>query len=125
MDKPHPINPSQPPNGREQRRHPRVAVSARVDITSGTNFYTGTTRDLSIGGLFVETTASVAVGMPITLRLDLLGKASEIRGDVVWVLVDDAGTHTGAGVRFREMSDELRQRIEAFLVFRDPMQVEI
>jgi Tfp pilus assembly protein PilZ len=110
-----------PPSGREQRRHPRVAVSAKVDISSGANFYVGTTRDLSLSGLFVETTAGVAVGMPIVLRLDLLGKASEIPAEVVWVLQDDAGHIAGAGVRFLELSEELRKRIEAFMVFRDPM----
>ena len=113
------------PDGRELREHPRVAVRATVDISSGTNFYTGRTRDISLGGLFVETTASVAVGMPLTIRLDLLGKPSEIPAEVVWVMLDVAGSPAGAGVRFRELTQELRARVEAFMVFRDPMLVDV
>ncbi len=113
------------PEGPEQRKHPRVAVHVKVDIASGANFWTGTTRDLSVGGLFVEAPANVAVGMPLVLHVDLLGKLCEIAAEVVWVLLDDAGKPAGCGVRFRRLSAEARRRIEAFTVFREPMRVEI
>ena len=113
------VTPSHPPaaslapvEGRELRKHPRVALHAAVDISSGANFYAGRTRDISLGGLFMETTANVAVGMPLTIRLDLLGKPSEIQAEVVWVLSDAAGALAGAGLRFLELTPELRAKEE-------------
>jgi hypothetical protein len=40
-------------------------------------------------------------------------------------MLDDEGKPEGAGARFLEVSAELRKRVEAFMVFREPMEVEV
>ena len=52
----------------EQRKHHRVPVSFEVTcIQDDASSFEGTVRDVSIGGLFVESERRVAFGTPLTL----------------------------------------------------------
>ena len=52
----------------EQRKHHRVPVSFNVTcILDETDEFEGVARDLSVGGLFVESERVLAFGTPITI----------------------------------------------------------
>lgn len=119
-------------DGSERRRAPRFALSAQVDFSSGDNFFAGRTRDVSVGGLFIELgheDASIAplvdVGNELTLRLRLMGTDFELRAEVMWQLVDDDGVLTGVGVEFREIDPIFKATIDEFIKDREPMNADL
>ena len=111
--------------GKDRRQHARLAFAVDVDINSGTNFYSGRTRDLSRGGLFVDTDVGLPVGAQLLLMVHVAGKAFQIPGEVAWVLEGDAGETVGLGVRFLELSAEARAAIDAFMDKRAPMPFDM
>jgi uncharacterized protein (TIGR02266 family) len=114
-----------PADGLERRVHPRIQIAVVVNFGSAHNFYSGRTRDISAGGLFIETDVPLPVGMRITVDVQLL--KTKVRGDaeVVWVLLDDKGQTVGMGVRFMSLPASTRERIEAFMGLREAMLFEM
>jgi uncharacterized protein (TIGR02266 family) len=112
------------PGTHEKRVHPRVSLEASVDFNSGSNFFTGQAKDISVGGLFLETPAAVQVGMPLMLRLEILNKKLNIEAEVTWVMLDGK-RQVGIGARFLKLAEADRKHIEAFMVFREPMRFEM
>ena len=113
------------PEGRERRKFARLALAVDVDFNSGNNFYSGRTRDLSLGGLFVETDVPLQVGAELLLMIRILNKPLEIPGEVAWILLGDHGEVVGIGVRFIELTADARRSIEAFMRRRAPMAFEM
>jgi len=110
---------------KDRRRHPRIEVSVDVDIASGSNFYAGRARDISLGGLFIEADIGLRPGTEIQVQLTVLHTRVAIPAEVVWVLVDAQGKTSGVGVRFLSLTPQARKRIESFMVMRPPMDFEI
>jgi uncharacterized protein (TIGR02266 family) len=113
--------------GAEKRKHPRLPVSVDVTFTSGTNFYATKTRDMSEGGVFVETKLELPIGTEVRLCLRLLKKEHWVRCEVTWVLSNEEGVE-GVGLRFLEIDPAAKRTMTAFMMLRDPMrfdQVEI
>jgi type IV pilus assembly protein PilZ len=81
----------------EKRVHPRVTVEIPVscETKEGDTFY-GTTRDISLGGVFVTSQRAPAFGTPVTVIGTLPGTHVEARlpGVVRWT------TTGGFGVQF-------------------------
>jgi uncharacterized protein (TIGR02266 family) len=109
----------------EKRVHPRVALVAEVDVASGNNFFVGRTRDLSVGGLFIETDVQIDVGAPLTVELDLQKKRFRFSAEVVWTLVGKDKKVVGVGVRFISLSPPARKAIEDFMKLREPLSFEM
>jgi hypothetical protein len=85
---------------KESRQHPRVSLAVDVDVASGSNFYAGRTRDLSLGGLFVETEVGLTIGLQVEVKLKLpKGTSPCLRSGVV--AVGERGRRRG--VRFLEL----------------------
>src|SRR5712691_13402945 len=86
--------------------HERVWVDfrcgGREDISRG--------RNLSMGGLFVETPKSMGVGS--TAKLEFLVQEGQIRADAV---VRRAEPGRGLGMKFTAVSEENRPRLEALI----------
>jgi uncharacterized protein (TIGR02266 family) len=108
----------------EKRKHSRVTISAEVNLSSEDNFYAGAARDISLGGLFVETEFSFPIGAEITVLLQLQGKALSLRAEVVWAVAKGAKT-TGMGLRFLELPDGAKDDIEAFMKERQPIDFSV
>lgn len=92
-----------------------------------TNFYTGLTQDISSGGLFVATHNLKPVGSKFMLQFKLPGAsvAMELEVEVRWLretssLHRSDGPH-GMGVRFVNLTNEQRSRIELFLKQRESL----
>lgn len=112
-------------NSIERRKHPRVAISVDVDIGSGSNFYTGRARDISEGGIFIESPLFAPVGTSIELSLRLSGHRYDIPAEVTWVLYDDAGAVVGFGCKFLELRRPVRRAILEFMSTRAPMPFDL
>lgn len=109
---------------RDRRRHPRVSLQVDVDVSTATNFYVGRTRDLSAGGLFVESSERLEPGTEVQLKLRVSGKPLVLDCVVRWGLADEAGAPVGFGVEFVELPAFARRAIEGFMSARDPMDFE-
>jgi Tfp pilus assembly protein PilZ len=109
----------------DRRKHPRVTVSVDVDFESGSNFYSGKARDMSEGGVFVESLVFAPVGTRIELALKLFGHRYDVPVEVTWILYDGVGTVVGFGARFLELRRPVRRAITEFMRARAPMPFEI
>lgn len=107
----------------EQRRHTRISVAVDIDFRSDSNFFTAKTRDISLGGLFIETDVALSVGAHVAVSLHLLGKSYLVSSEVAWVRTED-GVTRGVGVRFLDLHGAARRTIETFMALRAPMHVE-
>ncbi|HEY6463377.1 MAG TPA: PilZ domain-containing protein [Polyangiaceae bacterium] len=105
----------------DRRKHPRLSIAVDVDFKSGHNFFTARTRDISSGGLFIESDAPVPVGMRIEIDLSFLKSHVRVPAEVAWTLEED-GRCVGMGVRFIDLRPAARKSIEAFMALRSPLQ---
>ena len=108
----------------ERRRHPRVRLSVAVDLKSNHNFYSAKTRDISRGGLFVETDVQIPVGSVIEVDLRFLKTRTLVSAEVMWEMVNEQGQLEGLGVQFVGLPDSIAERIEAFMGLRSELHVE-
>ena len=112
--------------GREDNRraHKRHRFELEIDITSDHNFYSGITRDLSAGGVFVATHLEKPVGTLVDLALKLPKNDTPLRfvGEVRWVRSynEQSDAPPGFGVRFVLLEPGARAAIERFLTEREP-----
>jgi uncharacterized protein (TIGR02266 family) len=106
--------------GNDRRGHARVSIAVAVDLKSGHNFYSVRTRDISTGGLFVETDAALAIGTQLVLDLKFMDKQMRVDCEVVWALTDGDKT-VGIGLRFVDLRPIARKNIEAFMALRTPL----
>lgn len=94
----------------ERRRHERSRLI--IDVFFNGDDLTGiaSTKDISPGGLYMNTQAEIPEGALLTLRLPLEGHDVVCNGEVVYI---NAGR--GVGVTFQGLSDEDRAHLESAL----------
>jgi uncharacterized protein (TIGR02266 family) len=109
----------------ERRRHPRLSVAVEIDFGSEHNFYAAHTRDISVGGVFIDTDIALPLGTRLRADLKLLEKRIQAEGEVTWVLVDEDEKPVGVGVRFLDLPGPAKKSIEAFMGLRAPMTFSI
>ncbi len=118
--------PSEPPPGAERRQSPRIPLEVDIGLASETNFYTGLTRDVSNGGIFVATYQPLPIGTEVVVSFVLPNEhhiAAE--GRVAWVR-ESIGINTelqpGFGVAFDELRPADLEQIMQFVDnWREPM----
>jgi uncharacterized protein (TIGR02266 family) len=104
----------------EKRAHPRIPLPAlQVRGESKKRFFFGYVRNLSLAGLFIQTTNPRPPGTSVRLEFSLQREspAIECAAEVVWVQPFSvrARTPPGMGLRFTELDERAAVRIEAFL----------
>jgi uncharacterized protein (TIGR02266 family) len=109
---------------KEQRQHNRVTISAVVNLSSEDNFYAGAARDISVGGLYVESEAAIAIGTEVTALLKLPSKVLSLRAEVVWSVATGSKT-VGMGLRFVNMPAPAKRDIETFMLLRQPISFAV
>lgn len=109
----------------ERRQHTRVSIEVDVDVSSESNFFVGKTRDLSMGGLFIETPIALPIGAGVSVALRLKGKKHELAADVMWALDSGDGATVGIGVQFKKLPPKSRNAILAFMKERAPVAFEM
>jgi len=94
----------------ERRRHERSRLI--IDAFFNGDDLTGvaSTKDISPGGLYMNTRAEIPEGAVLTLRVPLGGRDLVCNGEVVY-----SNPGRGVGINFQGLSDEDRAHIEAAL----------
>lgn len=98
----------------DKRVHPRVVVNTPVscEVRAGAAFM-GLAKDISIGGMFVETPEVVPFGTEITIVGRFAGTKADLRlpGIVRWAKPDGFGVQFGAlGARETHAISQLLKR---------------
>jgi long-subunit acyl-CoA synthetase (AMP-forming) len=89
------------------RLHDRVACRVRCALTAASQAHSAMTRDLSLGGAFVENVVSIAPGTRVDI--ELAGVDEPLSATIVRVAAD------GAGVRFERFSDAARRQLTSLV----------
>ena len=97
-------------NERRQNDRSRLVVDVFYDGKEGTGV--ASTRDISVGGLYMNTTAHITEGSSLLVRISLRnGKQIVCNAEVVY-----SNPGLGVGIRFQGLSDEARMLLENELV---------
>ena len=92
----------------EERRHfdrSRLIVDVRFDGADSTGV--ASSKDISLGGLYMSTQAEIPVGATLALRLPLGSEHVVVRAEVVY-----SNPGHGVGVKFNELSGPARALME-------------
>ena len=95
----------------DERRHydrSRVIVNVHFDGSDSTGV--ASSKDISLGGLYLSTQVAIPEGATLTLRIPLGSEHLVLKGDVVY-----SNPGHGVGVRFHRLSDEARALMESEL----------
>ena len=111
------------PRPGDQRGHGRVQFKSAVEVRFNDfgEFVTHFTRNISLGGLFIETPIPRPVGTLVDFRFSLPDGLNLIEGTgrVVWVREnqdeDEPETHQSMGLRFVSLDPSSRRLIEALV----------
>ncbi len=98
------------PSYEDRRRHPRIACAMRIRVQEDDTVYDLTTRDVSLGGVFLFSRASVALNAAMKLQIEAGERTLEAGGTVVHRLPG-----VGFGVRFDWMAEDGEERLAGFL----------
>ncbi len=104
---------------KDRRRYKRVFLTTAIDLESDLTRYSGYTRDISEGGVFVVTDRPFQEGDPLDLKLsgkngDVLG----IRCRVAWVQKQRRNgkmVNTGVGLQFTRIPMRAQAAIARFI----------
>ena len=108
----------------DRRQHPRLSIAVEVDFGSENNFYSARTRDISVGGLFIETDVALPIGTRLRIDLKFLKKKLHVEAEVAWALADKE-TSVGMGLRFVDLPAGAKEHIESFMALRAPMDFQM
>ena len=96
----------------ERRTEPRADVAIWVEEHTEDALYFQRATNLSLGGLWLDGTLPHPPGTRVALDLELPGQPPlRVQGEVVVHRADK----TGMGVRFVELDETRRRRLEVFL----------
>ena len=108
-----------------RRASPRLSLTAEVDLSSDTNFFSGFSTDIAAGGLFIASLTPLEVGTVVTMKFSLPdGTEITTSGDVRWVRVFDERCPQmlpGMGIQFVDLNPNAKAAIEQFIAQREPM----
>ncbi len=93
------------PDERRQFDRSRLIVDVHFDGSDSTGV--ASTKDISLGGLYLSTRTEIPRGATLTLRIPMGHEHIVVRGDVVYSLPGH-----GVGVRFHRLSNDKRALIE-------------
>ena len=104
----------------DKRTAPRIDYEAAVDFKSDDMFFTGFVRNISDGGLFVNTGEPPAVGTRLWIKFSLptLPEPMEVETEVCWVRGYQPmhpEVHPGMGLKFLDMPPELEKAVNSFI----------
>ena len=87
-----------------RRIDPRYERELDVEVSFEGKKQTSRTKNISLGGLFVEPAASLPIGTTVQLRFQLPTQPEpvEVAGDVRWVIKQEGpNDKNGVGIRFQ------------------------
>lgn len=87
------------PSERRQSDRKKLIINVKYEGGDGTGI--ANTRDIGIGGLYMITNATLAVGTPLFMRMSVGGEELGLDGVVTYTDPDH-----GVGIRFQAMSEK-------------------
>lgn len=91
----------------ERRQYDRSRLIVDVHFDGADSTGVASTRDISVGGLYMSTQVEIPVGAMLALRLPLGDEHVVIKGEVVF-----SNPGHGVGVRFLALSGDARALME-------------
>jgi hypothetical protein len=98
---------AEPFSSDDRRQHDRSRLIVDVHFDGGESTGVASSKDISLGGLYMSTHAEIPVGAMLALRIPLAGDHVVVKGEVVYT-----NPGKGVGVKFRDLSDEARKSLE-------------
>lgn len=115
--------PPEPP----RRSSPRVRMQTAVAIHADSNIFTGFSTNISDGGIFVASVATLPIGTEVDLALTLpRGERLTLRGVVRWTRpVSDETPEVcpGMGIQFIDLPQQSADAIQRLVATREPIVV--
>lgn len=106
-----------------RRIHSRATLKTAVHFSSESNFYTGFMDNISEGGVFAATFNLQPLGATVDVEFSLPDNKPpvKVRAEVRWLrdYDPDSDLYPGMGLRFLDLADAERVRIESFVQQRD------
>jgi uncharacterized protein (TIGR02266 family) len=86
-----------------RRIDPRYDRQLSVEITCEGEEQIGRSRNVSLGGMYLESRKTMPIGAAVTLRFHIptQPEAVEVAGDVRWVVTSPGSDEIGIGIRFQ------------------------
>lgn len=86
-----------------RRIDPRYERKLEVELTCEGERLVAPSTNVSLGGMYIESSRSFPIGTAVTLRFHLptQPEAVEVGGDVRWVVQKPGASTTGLGIRFQ------------------------
>ncbi len=97
-----------------RRRADRAGVTVRIDYATIDEIFSEFTRDISEGGVFIETDKPHQLGTEVSMQFHLSGGREVLQtlGRVVRVRTGSEASPPGMGIEFDELSSEDRSKID-------------
>jgi hypothetical protein len=96
----------------DRRQYDRSRLIVDVHFDGGESTGVASSKDISLGGLYMSTRTEIPVGATLALRIPVAGDHVVVKGEVVY-----SNPGEGVGVKFRDLSDEARRSLEQELPF--------
>jgi uncharacterized protein (TIGR02266 family) len=102
---------------------PREKLEANVGATTESNFFVGFSGEISEGGVFIATYATLPIGALVEVLVTLPGGYNSTIPGTVRFTRDpmDMDSEPGVGVRFERLTEEQRELILRFIRKRAPI----
>ena len=102
----------------ERRKNSRIPISLEVSFDSGEQVLSSYLFDIGDGGIFIGTPQPLEEGSSIRLYFHLpeVTNSLLVMGTVIWRQGSDDSSRPGMGIRFDDISDDDRERLDAFLM---------
>ena len=91
----------------ERRQHDRARLIVDVHFDGGDATGVASTKDISLGGLYMSTQTEIPIGENLALRIRIGGTHLVIKAEVVY-----SNPGQGVGVRFCDLRDQARELLE-------------
>ena len=91
----------------ERRHYDRSRLLVDVSFDGGDATGVASSKDISLGGLYMNTQTEIPVGKTLALRIPLGGQHVVIKADVIY-----SNPGHGVGVRFHRLPDDAREIME-------------
>jgi len=99
----------------ERRSSLRIPVEMWVEESTERELYFQRGANISVGGIFLERTIPHPRGTVVSLQFTLPDDAEPVRVKGEIVNVGEASTDLGMGVKFVDLSDSDRRRIQDYI----------
>jgi uncharacterized protein (TIGR02266 family) len=99
----------------ERRSSQRIPVEMWVEESTERELYFQRGANISVGGIFLERTIPHPRGTIVALRFTLPDETTPIKVKGEIVNVGEASTDLGMGIKFVDLGDDERRRIDDFI----------